>query len=142
MSNLTNVSLLSLSETNGYTFFNCKSIKTLYLSSLSVCNDGYDFAYCASLEEIYLNKILRINNGHTFTFPICESLTQMACLNWGICLLGCTKLVNLSLPSLTTVPSGCFENCSSIDFISFRDCTYREGDSHFSGCTNLRGNYM
>ena len=66
--------LPALTKTIGYTFYNCKNLKSVSLSNLVDMGSSLtnDFVYCSSLESVMLPSIVSIP---AFTFVGCESLS-------------------------------------------------------------------
>ena len=101
------------------TFYQCTSLQSVNLPSLTTISGGNDFYGCTSLQSVDLPSLTTISGDSAF--------------------LGCTSLQSVDLPSLTTISgSYAFQNCTSLQSIDLPFLTTISGGSSFYKCTSLK----
>ena len=102
------------------TFYNCISLQSLDLPSLTTISGVAAFQFCTSLQSVNL-----------------PSLTTIIAPQF---LFGCKSLQSIELPSLTTFNGiKAFQNCTSLESVNLPSLTtLTSGNDMFNNCTSLK----
>ena len=101
----------------GNAFYQCTSLQSIDLPSLTTISGGNAFYQCTSLQSIDLPSLTTIRGGSTFN--------------------QCTSLKSVNLPSLTTIISAyTFLNCESLQYLDLPSITKTHGED-FYYCSKL-----
>lgn len=79
---LETVSLPECEAIGGYTFIECKSLKSIYLPKVSMIYDGYTFSGCLMLSDVVLDVCSSLSNN---TFMGCTKLEKVVLLYSSVC---------------------------------------------------------
>ncbi|MBQ8539350.1 MAG: leucine-rich repeat protein [Ruminococcus sp.] len=143
-SNLVNFDFSCIKSIGEGAFSRCTGFKNLDFGAMESLTLGVSaFSYCKSLETVTLSdNMLAIPDN---------------------CFLECTRLKDVAMPNVTSIGSGAFEKCSSLESVdltktkasvlgenAFKECinlkeitfsdevTYTMGDAIFEKCTSLK----
>lgn len=103
----------------GGTFYQCKSLQSIDLPSLTTISGGNTFSSCTSLQSINLPSLTTISGVSAFQ--------------------GCSALQSVNMPSLTTISGdSCFSSCDSLQSVELPSLQTISGTYCFNGCTSLK----
>ena len=121
--NLQNIHFNSASLLSGigkYAFYNCYSLRLIWIESSVVKIEKHAFEGCENISEIIMPRMYTLNSIGEYSFS------------------GCKKLKQFTFPvDLTVLPEGLFKGCTSLSSCSIPSNVNRIKKYAFSSCTSL-----
>ncbi len=141
-----NVTTLGSANATGYTFQNCKSLKTVVFNEKLTTIYGYVFDGCEALEEVTVPAtVTKMGN---YVFSNCTNLKTVdfqpvltiASANAGSYMFqNCTSLTTVTLNSkATALPTYMFDGCSSLEGVTLPTGLTYLPQYIFRNCTSLK----
>lgn len=135
-SNLTSVSLPTVTTIGQYAFYGCSSLTSVSLPRAIVIG-GSAFSVCRLLTAVSLPTVAQIDNR---AFATCTSLTSISLPSatsvGSYAFYECSSLESASLPSATTISERVFSDCISLTSVSMPMATAIE-KRVFAVCSSL-----
>lgn len=115
---LSEIPSIGIGSSNTYVLYNCNSLKTLKLRSVTTYIPNYAFNNCYSLESV----------------DVPESLVQIG----NNAFQNCYSLKSIDIPeTVTSIGTNAFQSCYNLKTISFPDGITKMNNYVLSGCTRL-----
>lgn len=87
--------------------------------------------------NIYSYAFANMKALRSISAPLCQSMGNIGINSADSILRGCTALVTVNLPELTTIGGNMFNGCTSLVNIALPKVTTMTANSSFNGCTSL-----
>ena len=157
----------SVTKLQGYTFYNCTSLRSIVFEEGTTLTafgysafrntaietfvvpqsittfDNYIFSGCANLRTVIFDEASQLKTIGNYVFQNCTSLESIAIPDTVTSLgtyvfMGCENLTSVKLSqNLTQLQSYTFTNCKSLPSIAIPDSITKIGNYAFSGCELL-----
>ena len=140
-SNLTSVTINSVTSIGDYAFAYCPNLKNIALVNVETIGD-YAFAGCSVASLTIPESVTNIGN---YAFYDCSSLTSLT-INDGVKSIGngygiferCIGLTSVTIPeSVTSIGSGAFSDCKGLTSFTIGSGVKNIGYSAFVNCAGL-----
>lgn len=138
---LTSVSMPKQTALGESMFEGCTSLTDISLPEAIYCTGDHGFRGCTALTSVSLPKASHVTGNYVFygctaleTISLPEAEGMMGYYFFAYC----SNLRSVSLPKMTTLPSNCFRECTSLTFSELNIPNVTSlSSSCFQGCTAL-----